>query len=204
MTQQPLIYGKILDIQEQIPAILKDRAFKHNGQEVYKFRGIDDLYNAINPHFRKHRVFMRSEILEHDSSEQMTQRGSKLFYEKLIIKFYLVAEDGSSVETTTKGVGMDSGDKAANKAMSVAQKYALIQMFSIPTAEGHDPENQGHDVAATPDIDMDELNTKLSHCSNFDELKELYNLLGGDRLPEPARALFRKRKIDLNPKTHTS
>jgi len=201
MTHTPIIYSKILDIQEQIPAILKDRAFKHNGQEVYKFRGIDDLYNAINPHFRKHRVFMRSEILEHESSEQVTQRGSKLFYEKLIIKFYLVAEDGSSVETTTKGVGMDSGDKAANKAMSVAQKYALIQMFSIPTAEGHDPENQDHDVAASQDIDMDELATKLSHCKTVDDLRDLFTLYGGDRIPGPARNLFIERKKIIQ--THT-
>jgi hypothetical protein len=37
---------------------------------------------------------------------------------------------------------MDSGDKATNKAMSVAHKYALIQVFAIPTADDKDPENE--------------------------------------------------------------
>ncbi|MFS0844210.1 MAG: ERF family protein [Roseburia hominis] len=30
---------------------------------------------------------------------------------------------------------MDSGDKATNKAMSVAFKYACFQVFCIPTEE---------------------------------------------------------------------
>ena len=142
----PKIYGKILDIQDEIPAILKNREFKQNNAVVYKFRGIDDLYNAINPLFKKHRVFMTPEILEHESTEKLTATGKTLFYEKMVIKYRLFAEDGSSVEASTKGIGMDSGDKAGNKAMSVAQKYALIQIFSIPTNEPKDPENDSHSV----------------------------------------------------------
>lgn len=194
-TKTPLIYGKILDIQEEVPAVLKDRAFKQGGQEVYKFRGIDDLYNAINPLFKKHRVFMRSEILEHTSETKVTTNGKALFYEKLLIKFFMIAEDGSTVDTTTKGVGMDSGDKAANKAMSVAQKYALIQMFSIPTAEGHDPENSDHNVVEN-DIDLGELNIKLSNCKTLDDLKDLWGLYS-DGMTEPVRALFVERKKQL-------
>ena len=121
------IYGKILDIQDELPAILKGREFTVNGKVMYKFRGIDDLYNAINPLFKKHRVFMTPEILEHESTEKLSASGKALFYEKMVIKYSLFAEDGSSVTASTKGIGMDSGDKAGNKAMSVAQKYALIQ-----------------------------------------------------------------------------
>ncbi len=35
---------------------------------------------------------------------------------------------------------MDSGDKASNKAMSVAHKYAFLQVFCIPTKDDKDPE----------------------------------------------------------------
>ncbi len=146
MTTTPKIYSKILDIQDALPAILKKREFSINGQIVYKFRGIDDLYNAINPLFKKHRVFMTPEILEHESTEKVTATGKTLFYEKMVIRYKLYAEDGSCVEASTKGIGMDSGDKAGNKAMSVAQKYALIQIFSIPTDDPKDPENDGHNV----------------------------------------------------------
>ena len=131
-TPGPAIFKKILDIQDEIPAILKNREVKNNqGGVMYKFRGIDDLYNALNPLFKKHRVFMTPEILEHDSSEKTNKNGTVLFYEKMVVKYRLFTDDGSSVEASTTGIGMDSGDKAGNKAMSVAQKYALIQIFSI-------------------------------------------------------------------------
>ena len=41
---------------------------------------------------------------------------------------------------------MDSGDKAANKAMSAAHKYALLQVFCIPTEEPKDSENEHHEI----------------------------------------------------------
>jgi hypothetical protein len=44
------------------------------------------------------------------------------------------------------GEGMDSGDKASNKAMAVAHKYAIIQVFAIPTEDDKDPENDSHEV----------------------------------------------------------
>jgi hypothetical protein len=43
---------------------------------------------------------------------------------------------------------MDSGDKASNKAMSVAMKYAMFQMFMIPTEEMVDPDGESHDVTS--------------------------------------------------------
>ena len=39
---------------------------------------------------------------------------------------------------------MDSGDKATNKAMSIAFKYACFQVFCIPTEEMVDPDAEGH------------------------------------------------------------
>ena len=41
---------------------------------------------------------------------------------------------------------MDSGDKASNKAMSVAFKYAAFELFCIPTEEMVDPDAETHEV----------------------------------------------------------
>jgi len=41
---------------------------------------------------------------------------------------------------------MDSGDKATNKAMSAAYKYACFQAFSIPTESREDADYQTHEV----------------------------------------------------------
>ncbi len=177
-----IIYKKILDIQEELPAILKGREFKMNGKVVYKFRGIDDLYNAVNPLFKKHRVFMSAEILNSESSEKISASGNVLLYEKLVIKYRFLAEDGSFVETSAKGIGMDSGDKAANKAMSAAQKYALIQVFSIPTDEPKDSEDDSHKSKVKPELlpETQKWNDAIKHLqkpdSTIDGILKYYNI----------------------------
>ena len=46
----------------------------------------------------------------------------------------------------TLGEGMDSGDKASNKAMAIAYKYALFQVFCIPTEEMTDPDGESYET----------------------------------------------------------
>lgn len=41
---------------------------------------------------------------------------------------------------------MDSGDKATNKAMAIAFKYACFQVFCIPTEEMKDPDAECHEI----------------------------------------------------------
>lgn len=186
-----MIFKKILDIQDELPAILKDRKFLQNGKEIYKFRGIDDLYNKLHPMFKKYRVFMTPEIVNCESSEKAGREGRLLFYEKMTIRYRLYAEDGSYVEASTRGIGMDSGDKAGNKAMSVAQKYALIQIFSIPTDEQKDPESDGQDVI-NHNYDVSEISRKLQNCKTGQDVKDLFTLYESPENPD-VKALFTKR-----------
>ena len=172
MSETKDIFKKILDIQEELPAILKEKKFIHKEKLLYKFRGIDDLYNAVNPLFKKHRVFMTPEVIHTESTERVTASGSTLFYEKMEVRYKIYAEDGSFIEATTRGIGMDTGDKAANKAMSVAQKYALIQIFSIPTEEPKDPESNGHEVMSE---ELEEVGELAGKAENIGDLELLYN-----------------------------
>jgi len=127
-----MIFKKMIEIMNDIEAIGKN---KTNTQQGYKFRGIDDMYNAIHPLFKKHGVFVLSEVLAEKRDERATKSGGVLFAVVLDVRFSFVAEDGSQVQSTVKGEAMDSGDKATNKALSTALKYALMQTFLIPTEE---------------------------------------------------------------------
>lgn len=139
-----MIYQKIPVIMDAVGAISKSRK---NTMQNYSFRGIDDIYNAFNSELSKNKVFCTPEILEHSREERASKNGGVLIYTIVKMKFKFYAEDGSSIETTTIGEAMDSGDKSANKAMSSAQKYAFIQLFCIPTEENNDTENETHEVA---------------------------------------------------------
>ena len=119
-----------------------------NQQQGFMFRGIDAVMNAINPALVKHHLFIVPEILEQTREERTSSKGGLLIYSICKIKYTFYAEDGSSVSAVVIGEGMDSGDKATNKAMSIAFKYACFQVFCIPTEEMVDHDAECHEVKA--------------------------------------------------------
>lgn len=133
------IYQSITKILEEVPAIGKN---KKNTTQGFMFRGIDDVMNTFQPLLAKHKVFMVPQILEQTREERQTSKGGTLIYSICKIKYIFYAEDGSSIEAIVVGEGMDSGDKATNKAMAIAMKYAMFQVFCIPTEEMKDPDGE--------------------------------------------------------------
>jgi hypothetical protein len=76
-------------------------------------------------------------------------REGLLIYTTLTVRHTFTADDGSFVEAVTIGEAMDSGDKSSNKAMSAAMKYALLEVFCVPTEDDNDTENHSHEPRAT-------------------------------------------------------
>lgn len=142
----PRVYAAITAITAGLAAvgIAKDR--KATGVATYDFRGIDDVYNALAPLLAEHKLCILPQVLEREVIERQSKSGGALFYVTLKVKFdFVSAEDGSRHEVTTLGEAMDSGDKATNKAMSAAYKYAAMMAFCIPTL-GVDSEEDTHEV----------------------------------------------------------
>ena len=131
------IYQSITDIMSESISISKD---KKNQQQGFMYRGIDDVMNTFYPLFAKHKVFIVPEVLEQVREERVSGKGNNLIYSILKVRYTFYAEDGSSVSAVVIGEGMDSGDKASNKAMAIAMKYAMFQVFCIPTEEMPDPD----------------------------------------------------------------
>lgn len=142
-----LIYKQMAKVMADIGVIGKDRK---NTQQNYMFRGIDDVYNAAQCVMAKHEVICVPEVLEWTKEERETKSGTAMMYVIARIKYTFFAADGSNVTMVTLGEAMDSGDKACNKAMSTAQKYAFFQGFLIPTDEPKDTENESPEVKAKP------------------------------------------------------
>lgn len=149
------IYETIAAVMEEIGAIGKD---SKNQQQGFMYRGIDAVMNAINPALIKHKLFIVPEVLEQKREERQTSRGGNLIYSVCTIKYTFYAEDGSSVSAVVIGEGMDSGDKATNKAMSIAFKYACFQIFCIPTEEMKDPDAECHEPSR-PVLEQKYVNT---------------------------------------------
>ena len=167
------VYKAINAVQAELSTvgITKDRRnMQGNG---YNFRGIDDVYNTIAPLLAKHGLCILPRVLARECVERVSQKGGALFYITVEVEFdFVSAEDGSKHTVKTFGEAMDSGDKATNKAMSAAYKYAAFQAFSIPTEADNDADAHTHAVAAAPDI-TDFLSTIDSSASS-DELAKVY------------------------------
>lgn len=120
---------------------------KKNAQQGYRFRGIDDVYNALSDKLAEAGLCILPRVLSRECTERTTARGGVLFYVTVEVEFdFVAAEDGSKHTIKTFGEAMDSADKATNKAMSAAYKYACMQAFCIPTEGDNDADATTHDV----------------------------------------------------------
>ncbi|ELE9726617.1 ERF family protein [Enterobacter kobei] len=133
--EQKKVYAAISAVAKEMAStgISKDRVNKVQG---FNFRGIDQVYNALAPALVTHGLVILPRLTERTCTERINKNGTALFYVVVKAEFDFVStEDGSIHTVTTYGEAMDSGDKATNKAMSIAYKYAAFQAFCIPTEE---------------------------------------------------------------------
>lgn len=136
------IFEAICGVMADVGAVKKN---KKNTQQNFMYRGIDEVMTALNPAMVKNKVFAVPEVTEEVREERQTQKGGLLFYSRLKITYRFYTTDGSYVEAKVIGEAMDSGDKATNKAMSIAYKYACFQVFSIPTEDIAEPDGETPD-----------------------------------------------------------
>lgn len=151
---EQMIYKAISKTMQDVGVVGKD---DFNQMQKFKFRGIDAVMNALNPAMIKNGIFVVPQVLEQTREDRVSTKGANLIYSICRIKYTFYAEDGSFVEAITVGEGMDSGDKATNKAMAIAFKYACFQVFCIPTEEMKDPDAECHEVQANK---IDEIKVK--------------------------------------------
>lgn len=144
-SEKKLIFTQIPKIMARVGSIAKNR----QGTGIqYKFRGIDDVYLALQGLLAEHEVFFTPKVIGQTREERQSKNGGAITYSFITIEFTFYAADGSSFTATTVGEAMDTSDKSTNKAMSTALKYALFQVFCIPTEEPKDTEEHSHEIKA--------------------------------------------------------
>lgn len=163
------IFKLIPKIMEEVGYIAKDQK---NLIQKYNFRGVDDIYANVQKILAKYGVFTVPNVIEERTEDRSTKSGSALIYRVLKIEFTFYASDGSNFKATVIGEGMDSGDKASNKAMSVAHKYAFLQVLCIPTQEAKDPEHDSHDISVIYTGDAKQKIALAKICKDLHEIND--------------------------------
>lgn len=112
---------------------------RNNQAQGFRFRGIDDVYNALARVLADAKLCILPRVRERWVTERTNAKGTVQTFTSLLIDFDLVsAVDGSKHTITTIGEAQDSADKSSNKAMSAAMKYACLIAFQIPTEGDND------------------------------------------------------------------
>ena len=143
------VYAAINAVQNALKVgIPKDQK---NAMQGYNFRGIDDIYNVVGPLLPDHGLVIIPKMVSRECEVYKNQKGTTMFHVVVKAEYrFIAAADGSCEIVEMFGEAMDSSDKATNKAMSAAYKYACIQTFSIPVTGEPDAD------AESPEVPKDE------------------------------------------------
>ena len=185
----PMIYERMANVMQEVGHIGKDRRTAGSGSYAYNFRGIDDAYNALHGVMAKHQVFCIPRVVSWQQEGRKTAKGHPINVSILDMEFTFYTVDGSSVTARTLGEGMDSGDKSANKSMSVAQKYCLLQTFLIPTEEG---------ASFDPDLTVEPLAEREPGAAPPKSSKR-GSKKGGSSASEPSKSSDGGQTVELDP-----
>lgn len=143
-------------VQRDIGAIGKNRLMTQG--EGFRFRGIEDVENALHPVLVRHGVVIvpqaaEHKVVHHESTRANgTSRITTHVFQRIGYRVY--GPMGDYIESEgVWGEGSDFSDKATNKSSSSARKYFLMQLLSIPTEDiadsdrEHEPIEGGHERA---------------------------------------------------------
>jgi hypothetical protein len=145
---------------------------QRNQQQGFNYRGIEAAMNELNPILVANGITVTSKYSELQISERAKADGKATRFAIVKGAFVFAADDGSNVTAECYGEAMDSGDKAATKAQTVAFRTALFQQFVVPTV-AIDPED-GAEGDETLSKDLG----NIANCPDVKALETLWNTLG--------------------------
>lgn len=131
------------NVFEAITAVMADVAYVKKdgrmtaGPQRYNFVQAEDIVAALRPSMVQHGLCMFPTRIDKVFDETYeTQRGGKMNRIVLSVQ-YVLCHGPSNTNCLVAAIGeaADSGDKACNKAMTAANKYALRQAFQIETGD---------------------------------------------------------------------
>lgn len=176
---QATVHARVLRVIADLPAIGKDSELSAPGMK-FKYRGIEDVMRVLRPLLAEHGVHLVPDHRVVDDQRWETTQGNRSTRHRhvtLETTWTVWGADGDSFEAVTVSEGKDSADKALNKAMTAALKYAVLQVFAVADGEDDgedDPSVYHHDdvrSAPTPLNELVGLKGELQRRGLYDDVR---------------------------------
>lgn len=180
MSEKTLV-KKLAKVMQEVKYIEKKGFNKFNN---YKYATESDVAERVREVLAEQNVIMLPDVVEHTTREHLNRKGHTEYIATVKVKFtFIDGDSGEELSIHSAGEGQDAGDKAVYKAITGAQKYALMKAFMIPT--GDDPEadsgtdesntgNQGKQKATDAQLDFVSklLKGKVNNNAPYERLYE--------------------------------
>jgi len=148
--QPPAVQEAVRRVMEDIGKVGVGKNGR-NEKQNYAFRGIDDFVNSLSPILAKHGVILLPKVGVPEVTQHATSGGGKQFMVVVRVKWSIIGPAGDRMTAVTLGQALDTSDKAANKAMSAAYKYALGQVFAVPNIGWAEGDNDHPEAVLDPE-----------------------------------------------------
>ena len=180
------IYEKLSLIENEIGVVEKGLSVSM-GKGSYKAVSERDVLDAIKPIEQKYRVYSYpydTEIINNEVLEKTSNYGtttSQFLRLKRVYRFVNIDNKDEYIDVISYGDGIDTGDKAPGKAMTYADKYALMKAYKLSTGDDPDKEaspKEGYRRATTQPISDSQKET----IKRLYEEEELNNVLAKNNI----------------------
>ena len=204
------IYEKMSAITAEIGVVEKNLNVKVNSNSSYKAVSERDVLDAVKPIEQKYRVYSypaNRKIVDRDVLTKETEyngtitRTNTLFMRvETVYRFVNIDKPDEFIETTVYGDGLDTGDKASGKAMTYADKYALMKAYKLSTGDDPDKEaspEHGYEKKAEPKATTKQI-ALVEDLYTDEEIERIYKKAKITKIEDltvaQASALIQKRK----------
>ena len=191
------IYEKLLSITSEIKNVNKNLEVGI-GKNSYKAVGEADVLFAVKQLEQKYKVYSypcKREVIDRAILETEKEyngnvtKGNQIFLRiETTYRFVNIENPEEYIEITTYGDGIDTQDKAVGKAMTYADKYALLKAYKIITGDDPDQEHSPDTAKYTKHTDDRKATPKqievLSKTYTGENLTKLLKANGVERIED--------------------
>lgn len=142
------IFQKMSAVTNELQTVAKNLTVQTTKTSSYKAVSERDIIDAVKPLEIKHGIYsypydrqiIESQTLESESEYQGKVTKKTTFFSRIktTYRFVNVEKPDEFIDMVTFAEGIDSQDKGSGKAMTYADKYALMKAYKIST--GDDPD----------------------------------------------------------------
>lgn len=140
------LYQRMSAITNECETVAKNLSVSAGKSGSYKAVGEGDVLRAIKPLEVKYGVYsypFKREVIQSEYYTSENGRSNQFMRIDTTYRFVNMDNPNEYIDITTYGDGVDSQDKAPGKAMTYADKYALLKGYKIETGEDPDKDASG-------------------------------------------------------------